>query len=176
MKKSTAVECTYRNVLYSPRGDVEGLLCERDGDPVQFVFERDDHDAVASFNGIRSGQALVVEATRQGLSSKGESEHGVFAFRKLVSIAGRKQPARRTVRDRVHAGTVARFNFARHGEANGVVLDTGDFIHTKPAGLARLKLRVGSAVRASGIARPLSVGTGQVVEAVKVNGKRVIRG
>ena len=66
-----------------------------------------------------------------------------------------------------------RLNFARHGEANGVVLDSGHFIHTKPDGMAKLKLEVGDRVEADGEARPLSTGTGQVVEASVVNGKPV---
>jgi hypothetical protein len=68
-------------------------------------------------------------------------------------------------------GTVVRFNYARHGQANGVVLDTGDFVHTKPDGLARLALKVGDKVRAEGRSQPLATGQGRVVEAVRVNGQ-----
>jgi hypothetical protein len=51
------------------------------------------------------------------------------------------------------------------------VLDTGDFIHTKTEGMARLKLKVGDTVRAD--ARPLSIGNGRAIEARRVNRKRV---
>ena len=31
-----------------------------------------------------------------------------------------------------------RLNYAKHGAANGVVLDNGDFVHTRPDGFAAL--------------------------------------
>ena len=46
-----------------------------------------------------------------------------------------------------------RRNFVRHGEANGVVLDTSDFIHTKPEGMAKPKLRIGDSMQADGDAQ-----------------------
>ena len=50
------------------------------------------------------------------------------------------------------AGVVARFNYARHGEANGVVLEDGDFIHLKPGGMKKLGLHVGQHIAAKGTA------------------------
>ena len=52
-----------------------------------------------------------------------------------------------------------------------MVLDTGDFIHVKPDGMARLGLKVGDKVEADGDAQMLSTGKGWAVEATKVNGK-----
>ncbi|WP_256220106.1 MULTISPECIES: hypothetical protein [unclassified Variovorax] len=66
-----------------------------------------------------------------------------------------------------------RLNYARHGEANGVVLDTGDFVHTRPDGFERLGLKIGDEVRAEGRAQPLATGEGRVIEAVRVNGRPV---
>jgi hypothetical protein len=54
-----------------------------------------------------------------------------------------------------------------------VALDSGDFIHTKPQGISGLKLEVADKVSADGEARPLKVGAGRVVEAIRVNGKRI---
>ena len=51
------------------------------------------------------------------------------------------------------------------------MLDTGDFIHTKPDGMARLGLNVGDKVEADGDAQMLSTGKGWAVEATTVNGK-----
>jgi len=64
-------------------------------------------------------------------------------------------------------------NFARHGEANGVVLDSGDFIHTKPEGMKRLRLKIGDAVEADGDAQRLADDTGWAVDATSVNGRVV---
>ena len=69
-------------------------------------------------------------------------------------------------------GAVARLNYARHGEPNGVVLGTGDFVHLEPDGMRRLGLQVGDAVTATGEAKPMARG-GRVVEAETVNGVRL---
>ena len=68
---------------------------------------------------------------------------------------------------------VVRFNYAKHGKPNGVVLDNGDFIHTKPDGLEKLGLKVGDTVKVKGQAKPLVTGTGRVIEAQKVNGVKL---
>ncbi len=67
---------------------------------------------------------------------------------------------------------VARLNFAKHGEPNGVVLDSGDFIHLKPDGMRQVGLKIGDRVEATGEARPMELGH-RVVEAVEVNGVRL---
>lgn len=64
---------------------------------------------------------------------------------------------------------VIRFNYVRHGEPNGGVLENGDFIHAKPQGLIGLKLEIGDKVSADDEARPLKVWGGRVAEAVGVN-------
>jgi hypothetical protein len=66
-------------------------------------------------------------------------------------------------------GTVKRVNFARHGAANGVVLDSGDFIHLKPEGMKKVELKVGDHVTAEGIAALMPLGQ-RVIEATIVNG------
>jgi hypothetical protein len=50
-------------------------------------------------------------------------------------------------------GTVVRFNFAKHGQASGVVLDSGHFLHTRPDGLRRLGWRIGQNVKVKSHAR-----------------------
>jgi hypothetical protein len=70
-----------------------------------------------------------------------------------------------------YSGIVVRLNFARHGEPNGFVLDSGDFIHTRPEGMAQLQLGVGERVEADGETRPLAGGAGVVVEASVINGR-----
>ncbi|CAN5828461.1 hypothetical protein BH11PSE8_BH11PSE8_11830 [soil metagenome] len=164
--RSNAIEGTFRHLIYSPKGAIEGVLFEADGAPAQIVFERDDAVSPAAFEALAEGQAILVEAEPMGPSKKGEAEHPVYSFGRLVKVDGRAPPkARAAAAETGYAGTIVRFNYARHGAANGVVLDTGDFIHTKPEGLEGLKLQVGDKVRAEGEARPLVTGEGMVVEA-----------
>ncbi|MDP9901336.1 hypothetical protein [Variovorax ginsengisoli] len=166
-----AVEGQFEHLIYSPKGSVEGVLIDTDGVPTQFVFAPHDDAAVAAFSGLRAGQALVIEGSEQGPSPKGEPAHTVYDLQRLVSVDGHP-PWPAQVSGAIE-GTVARLNYARHGEPNGVVLDTGDFVHTKPDGLARLGLKVGDKVKAEGRTQPLSTGGGRVVEATQVNGKPV---
>jgi len=164
-----SVEGRFQHLIYSPKGRIEGVLIDTDSVPTQFVFERHDEDAAAAFAGLKPGQALVIEGTEEGPSPKGEPEHTVYRFERLASVDG-KAPRQADIAGSVD-GKVVRFNYARHGEANGVVLDTGDFVHTKPHGLALLGLKLGDKVRAEGRTQPLATGEGRVVEAVRGNGQ-----
>ena len=172
-KQDELVSGKFQCLVFSPKGSVEGVLLDVEGEVAQIVFERGDEAAPLAFETLKKGHDVVVRAMRQGKSPKGESPHDVLACVRLVSIDGRKPAKTKAVKAAAFSGTVMRFNFARHGEANGVVLDSGDFIHTKPPGLGPLKLSVGSKVRADGPSRPLRVGGGMVVEAAWVNGKRI---
>ena len=62
-----------------------------------------------------------------------------------------------------------RLNFAVHGEVNGAVLDSGDFLHLKPHGAAAIDLTVGINVKGKGPTKPM-VGGRRVIEAEEVNG------
>lgn len=164
-----SVEGRYTQLVYSPRGTLEGLLIDADGITTQFVFDRHDEPPAAPLLALRAGQTLVVEGSEAGPSPKGEAAHTVYDFVRLVSVDGRAvapAPATSEV-----SGSVVRFNYARHGQPNGVVLDSGDFVHTRPDGFARLGLRIGDRVRAEGASRPLVSGEGRVLEATRVNGR-----
>jgi hypothetical protein len=167
------IEGTFEHVIYSPKGAIEGVLLSADGDPLQIVFRREDELAAVAFEGIAEGQLLVVEASPQGPSPKGKPAHAVYEFGRLVSIDGKKPPKPKAKVGAAYQGKIVRFNYARHGQPNGVVLDSGDFIHTKPDGLLKLKLKVGDTVRADGDAHLLATGHGWAVEASEINGKPV---
>ncbi|WP_218509825.1 hypothetical protein [Variovorax sp. dw_308] len=167
-----SVEGRFHHLVYSPKGAIEGLLIDTDGVPTQFVADPHDPSVAEQFTGLREGQALVIEGTEAGPSPKGEALHTVYRFERLVSVDGKPPKPARPHDDEV-TGTVVRFNYARHGAANGVVLDSGDFIHTRPEGMERLGLKIGDKVRATGEARPLVTGAGRVVEARSVNGTPV---
>ena len=173
----TAVETIageFQYPIYSPKGSIEGALLHAGSGPVQLVLEPHDGAGADAFAAMKAGAALSVEARAEPASDKGGAAHAVYRFERLVSVNGRKPKA--APASAPYRGVVVRLNFARHGEANGVVLDSGHFIHTKPDGMARLKLVVGASVEAEGEARPLAGGRGQVIEAAVVNGQPVGKG
>jgi hypothetical protein len=174
-KNQQLIEGKFQHVFYSPEGQVEGLLLDVEGESVQIVVDRHDKDAPDAFLSLKQEQLLVVKATTKSPSPKGARAHLVYNFIKLVSVEGRKPRKRTSVDTIVCSGKVAYFNYARHGEANGVVLDSGDFIHMKPGGFSRFSLKVGDKVRAAGAIHQLLTGAGRIVDAARVNGKNVVR-
>jgi hypothetical protein len=47
-------------------------------------------------------------------------------------------------------GVVASIHYTKHGHRNGVILESGEFIHTRPPAMQKLQLEVGSKVSAHG--------------------------
>ncbi|MES2533048.1 MAG: hypothetical protein V4636_18545 [Pseudomonadota bacterium] len=166
-----SVQGRFQHLIYSPKGAIEGVLIDTDGVPTQFVTEPQDPAIADLFGGLRAGQALVIEGTEAPPSPKGESMHTVYRFERLASVDGR-EPKAAAGEERTR-GKVVRFNYAKHGEPNGVVLDNGDFVHTRPDGLRPLGLQIGDTIEAEGAARSLVTGGGRVIEARSVNGKQV---
>ncbi|SFM75123.1 hypothetical protein [Variovorax sp. OV329] len=166
-----SVEGQFQHLIYSPKGAIEGFLISTDGVPMQFVTDPHAPDLVEQLGALREGQAVVVEGIEAGPSPKGEAVHSLYAFERLASVDGKEPKASRDAHE--VAGTVVRFNYARHGAPNGVVLDSGDFVHTRPGGFEKLGLEVGDKLVAQGDARPLVTGTGRVIEARRVNGQPI---
>jgi hypothetical protein len=156
---------TYRQPIYSPKGELEGLLIEVDGAAVQLVLDPHEHDA--AFERLVIGQTLTLEATPSKPSPKGEAAHPVFQLKALTAVDGKK-PAAGTPARKLFKGRVELLNYAKHGEPNGVVLDSGDFIHLHPEGFRDAALKIGDTVAAEGDAEP-KIGGGFVVEATRVN-------
>jgi hypothetical protein len=137
------------------------------------VIDKHDPDAAAAFIGVSADQTVKVRARVAEPSNKGDASHPVYDFEALESVDGKKPAQVKPRLGPAYQGKVARLNFAKHGEANGVVLDSGDFIHTRPDGMKRLRLKVGDAVKADGDAQRLADDTGWAVEATTVNGHSV---
>lgn len=173
-KPSPPLEAVFKHAIFGPDGSIEGALVEAAGRPLQLLVEHGDEAAGRLLAGLREGQSIVADAVEQGPSHKGPSAHAVHLLERLRSVDGAKPAKERPApRSAAYNGRVTRFNYARHGAKNGVVLDTGDFIHLKPEGMAKAKLAVGDQVAADGDAWPLALGGGYVVEATVVNGKAV---
>lgn len=161
----------FRHAIYSPKGLIEGILLDADGQAVQIVIEPDEPLA-ESFAKLKPGMKLELEACEAEPSHKGPAAHPVHHLHRLISAGGRAQQLE-PLQQRVK-GIVARFNYAKHGEPNGVVLDSGDFVHLKPDGMSASALEVGDPVEAEGMARAMVVGH-RVIEATRINGKAVAR-
>ena len=148
---------------FSPRGGVEGMLL-REGDRTVQVNAPPDAWPVMA-HAIAIGQETRVAVVPEPESPRhGEGEHPVY---RLLSFNPSEEPGEDGPVS--VAGVVARFNYARHGEANGVVLEDGDFIHLKPGGMKKLGLRVGQHIAAKGTARHMLMGR-RVIEAEVVDG------
>jgi hypothetical protein len=159
-----SIEGIYTHPLYSPKGGVEGIMLDADGVPAQFVFGHGPDD-VRALDQLAPGQRITVEGTEAKPWPEGEHAHAVYQFKRVVNIDGKDahdggKPG--------HAkGKVVRLNHARRGEANGVLLDSGDFIHVRPDRFAKLEIVIGAMVEASGPRRPLVDGSGSVVDAIE---------
>ncbi len=154
--------------VYSPKGGIEGAIVSIDGQRAQLTIKHASHLEHDVAN-LREGDQLTAQIERLPPHDKGEAEHPVYA---LIALAG-DRGAGKTEGSGDSVGKVVRLNYALHGEANGVVLDNGDFIHLRPDGLRQLGLTVGDAVEAFGEAHALRFGPGRVIEASSVNGQEL---
>lgn len=164
-----AVEGRFEHLIYSPHGSYEGVLIDTDGVLTQFAFGKHDNAATAAFAHLKPGQRVTVEGSERPAPPKGEAGHVVYDFHRLSHVDGK--PLAPLHNDAPVEGRVLRINYTKHGDPNGVVLDTGDFVHLKPEGFAHLDLQLGDSVRAEGLSQPLPDGRGRVIEAHTVNGK-----
>lgn len=128
----------------SPKGHVEGVLVATSKGTVQLNLPKHGEAGPRFAVGTQIDAAAV-------LDDDGDGEHPVYELAEAPRA--------------VH-GTVVRFNYARHGEVNGYHLDGGVFVHVKPDGARRYKVKPGNAIAAEGEARPGPDAT--VLEATRV--------
>jgi hypothetical protein len=153
---------------FNLKGGVEGFLLRSDGPTVQVNVSPDVGFAVV--RGIGQKVEATVEA-EPAVAKHKIAEHAVYrlvtlhgADGKTLIFSGNADGETATVQ-----GVVKRLNYSRHGEANGVVLQSGDFVHLKPEAMKRVALKVGDQVTAEGKSALMPLGQ-QVIEAKTVNG------
>jgi len=147
----------------SPKGAYEGLLLETEGEVIQTNFPQSFGATMADL--ASAGTEIQVEIEPEEVD--GHACHPVF---RLLTVANAGQKKFSLVEgDSQFSGKVERLNYALHGEVNGAILDTGDFLHVKPHGAAALELTVGMKVKGTGSTKPMSGGH-RVIEAEEVNG------
>ncbi len=158
---------TFLHAIYSPKGGIEGMLVELDSERVQFAFKHEPR--LEEIVGLAmAGDLLDVEIEPMPPSDKGNAQHAIYRLAHVVTPREREDAV--DAAGGSTSGVVARLNYALHGEANGVVLDNGDFVHLRPDGMKQAKLAVGARVTAQGPARRLRFAEGRVIAAETVNG------
>jgi hypothetical protein len=160
-----------QQLLFSPKGDVAGALVTRKGKVVQLTFEPET--GAVFTRRCSPGQRVRVLAVVDHSRKATGGAHPVYAFRSFADASGHaRKHADVDGRETTITGTVAALHFARHGQPNGVVLRTGEYLHLRPAGMKECGLAVGARVTAVGEVHMTVLGT-RMLEASRVNRTRL---
>jgi hypothetical protein len=149
----------------SPKGHYEGFLLRTSKGVIQINIPKDGMPGRLP----EPGEKVSAEVEKE--PPHGEPQHKVFRLHRLLNGSSGKTEKKNT---RFH-GRVARLNYALHGEVNGGILDSGDFLHLKPAGAREVGLAIETEVKGRGSSRPMVDGH-LVIEADEVNGIAIHRG
>ena len=153
-----------QQLLFSPKGGIEGLLMKVGSQPIQVCMDPATADASALAGAV--GKPIEAQARADDSSKTKDGAHPVYKLQVITKIGGaalKPNGAGHPI-----SGVVATIHYAKHGEPNGVILESGEFIHTRPPGMKKLKLDVGSKVVAHGEMRMTVLGT-PLIEARQVN-------
>ena len=167
-KHSEFIVGTSKHLLFSPKGGIEGVLLKVGRAVVQITIEP---GIGAIFAGLAApGKRVRLLASPDRSPKTKHAAHPVFQFESLADAEGREIEL--PDEDNTNAtvkGVVATVHFARHGQPNGVVLESGEFVHLRPDGMQQLELTIGMKVTAIGALRMTVLGT-RLLEARRVNG------
>jgi hypothetical protein len=161
MKKTGTIEAL--NV--SPKGFHEGFLFRTGKKLVQINLPKGKLRGLGK--DLTSGEQIAVEIELE--EPHGEPEYTVYRLVRLLGVNGGLANGGDKHGIRHFSGSIARLNYALHGEVNGGVLDSGEFLHLKPEGARAVKLKAGMQVEGKGVTKPM-VGDCAVIEAEEVNG------
>jgi hypothetical protein len=161
--KSESLSGRLQQLLFSPKGGIEGLLLRVDHKPLQISMKSGSADAKALNDAV--GKPIEIKAFADHSPKTKDGAHRLYQLDSITTLGGKafKPNTRQPI-----SGVVANIHFAKHGEPNGVILELGEFIHMRPHGMKKLKLQVGSKVVAHGEARMTILGTA-LIEAHEVN-------
>ena len=161
MKTSGIIEA----LNISPKGFPEGFLLQTSKELVQINLPKDGPAGTE----FKPGDQISAEVEEEDHHHHhGEPDHNVFRLLRLVKKNGEK-PAPAADGNGKFKGRIERLNYALHGEVNGGILDTGDFLHLKPEGAQAVGLEIGMKVAGRGVRKPMMGGC-SVIEAEEVNG------
>jgi hypothetical protein len=166
-KQTEFIHGTCQQLLFSPKGGIEGALVKMKGRVLQVSVPPERGGALAQATG--PGRQLRVLAVPDRSPKTAQGAHPVYKFAAFADVAG--QPVEVAPAESGHTrikGVVGAWHYARHGEPNGVILESGEFIHLRPQGMVAAGLDIGSKVQAVGDLRMTALGT-RMLEAHQVN-------
>ena len=158
---------------YGPKGNIDSLLIKCDGKLVQANFPPQV--------GAKVKKAVTVgdEVSITGVPEERKGDHPVYKIEKLT-VKGKEmtfpEPTPPSKEKCSLEGVVKYLNFARHGEVDGVVLESGDYIHLGPHAAQDLKVAVGQTIKAEGMATTLPGGRKVMEQPERVNGVELPHG
>ena len=160
VKKTGTIEAL--NV--SPKGSYEGLLLRTGKKIIQINLPKEKRGALGK--SLNAGDLITAEVEPE--KPHGKPNHVVLRFVRLHSPQSQRAHGDKHA-SRPFSGRIERVNYALHGEINGGILDSGDFLHLKPAGARAVSLKAGMQVKGLGTTKPM-VGGHSVIEAEELNG------
>jgi hypothetical protein len=158
---------TLQSLNVSPKGYYEGFLLKSGKEIIQINWPKEHLQRFAGGWPLDSQISVDVESEE----ARGAPAHQVFKLIRMIGN-GHQEKGQDSLLSRQFSGRVERLNYALHGEVNGAILDSGDFLHLKPEGARAVGLEVGMAVEAHGKTK-LMPGGRFVIEADEVNGTAI---
>jgi hypothetical protein len=158
---------TCQQLLFSSRGRIEGALIETNDGVVQISIPREKAGVLAQLTG--PGRPLRVLAVHHRSAKAPAGDHPVFKFQSFADANG--QALKRAQAKLPHStikGVVSAWHFARNGLPNGMILETGEFVHLRPKGMVAAAVAIGSKLIALGELRTTALGT-RMLRAHRVN-------
>ena len=154
-------------LLFSPKGGIEGVLIAVKSNVRQVSTDPETGAVLAKITG--PGKRLRLLAVADHSPKTKHSHHPVYKFVSFADASGNPIELPEADLDNVTIrGVVESMHYARHGQPNGVVLETGEFIHLRPDGMAQAALEIGSKVTAVGQVRMTLLGT-SMLETHRIN-------
>ncbi len=163
-RKSKTLSGELHRLLFSPKGGIEGLLLNVGAETIQVSMAPGSIDARVLAAAV--GKPVEVQAAAAHSPKTKQAAHPVYDLDRITVLAG--EAFESTDDAPSVSGIVSAIHYAKHGEPNGVILETGEFIHTRPPGMKKLKLKAGSKVVARGELRMTVLGN-PLIEADEVN-------
>ena len=166
--QSVFITGTSKYLLFSPKGGIEGILVKFGRELVQIAVDPSTSASLARL--AAPGKRVRLLAIPDHSPKTKDAAHPVFKFESFADAEGDAVELREQDEANVTVkGVVAALHFARHGQPNGVMLESGEFVHVRPHGMNRVELKVGTKVTAVGAVRMTVLGT-RLLEAHRVNG------
>ena len=163
--KTELLSGTCQHFLFSPKGAIEGLLLQTKGKTIQVSIRPEVGTSLANKTG--PGKRLRLLATLDKSPKAADGDHPVYEFEALTDRTGTALPPLDGLTQM--KGVVARIHYAKHGQPNGVVLETGEFVHLRPHGMAAIGLVIGAKLTDKGELRTTVLGT-RMLKAHHANG------